>query len=155
LALSGPGTRRTASVDSEEPIKVAVRDTRSGRSGGHGLKGPLECRFYTARWSSGPSGSALALPVEFSPGSCTPNPAPPPRTRVGGEAPPGGRRRASRRLNSVRTPRGWLAPARGEFPAPNSPLGPPPVLHGGFLGHWEGHKSVECIRYDFLRSGCN
>jgi hypothetical protein len=27
-------------------LKVAVRDTRSGRSGGHILKGPLECRFY-------------------------------------------------------------------------------------------------------------
>jgi hypothetical protein len=53
------------------------------------------------------------------------------------------------------TPRGWLAPARGEFPAPNSPLGPPLVLHGGFMGHWEGQKSVECIRYDFLRSGCD
>jgi hypothetical protein len=30
-------------------------------------------------------------------------------------APPGGRRRASRRSNSVRTLRGWLEPARGEF----------------------------------------
>jgi hypothetical protein len=40
-------------------------------------------------------------------------------------------------------PRGWLGPARGEFMAPNSPLGPPPVPHAGFLGHWEGQKSVE------------
>jgi hypothetical protein len=35
-------------------------------------------------------------------------------------------------LYSVRTPRGWLGPARGEFLAPNSPLGPPPVLLAGF-----------------------
>jgi hypothetical protein len=51
---------------------------------------------------------------------------------------------------------GWsrLA-ARGEFPAPNWPLGPPPVPHARFLGHWEGQKSVECIRYDFLRNGCD
>jgi hypothetical protein len=55
-----------------------------------------------------------------------------PRTRVGGAAPPGGRRRASRRLYSVRTPRGWLGPARGEFLAPNLPLGPPPVLLADF-----------------------
>ena len=41
-----------------------------------------------------------------------------PRTRGGGTAPPGGRRRASRRLYSVRTPRGWLGPARGEFLGP-------------------------------------
>jgi hypothetical protein len=56
------------------------------------------------------------------------------RTRVGGAAaPPGGRRRAaSRRLYTVRTPRGWLGPARGEFLAPNSPLGPPPVLLADF-----------------------
>jgi hypothetical protein len=52
-------------------------------------------------------------------------------------------------------PRGWLQPARGEFPAPNSPLGPPPVPHDRFLGHWEAHKSVECARCDFLRSGCD
>jgi hypothetical protein len=49
-----------------------------------------------------------------------------PRTCGGGAAPAGGRRRASRRLNSVRTPCGWLlGPARGEFLAPNSPLVPP------------------------------
>jgi hypothetical protein len=35
-------------------------------------------------------------------------------------------------LYSVRTPRGWLGPARGEFLAPNSPLGPPPVLLADF-----------------------
>ena len=71
---------------------------------------------------------ALARPEYFTAGCCTPNPAPPPRTRVGGAAPPGGRRRASRRLYSVRTPCGWLGPARGEFLASNSPLGAPPVL---------------------------
>jgi hypothetical protein len=37
----------TASGDSEEPIKVAVMDTRSGRLGGYNLNGPLECTFYT------------------------------------------------------------------------------------------------------------
>jgi hypothetical protein len=54
---------------------------------------------------------------------------PPPRTCMVAAAPPGGRRRASRRSNSVRALRGWLEPARGEFPAPNWPLGPPPVPH--------------------------
>jgi hypothetical protein len=72
-------------------------------------------------------------------------PPPPPRTCVVAVAPPGGRRRASRRSNSVCTLRGWTEPARGEFPAPNWPLGPPPVPHPGFLGHWEAQKSVECI----------
>jgi hypothetical protein len=61
---------------------------------------------------------------------------------------------AAGRISSA-SPRGWLEPARGEFPAPNWPLGPPPVPHAGFLGHWEAQKSVECIRYDFLRSGCD
>jgi hypothetical protein len=42
----GPGTRRTASGDPEESIKVAVMDTRSGRSGGYKLKGPLECKHH-------------------------------------------------------------------------------------------------------------
>jgi hypothetical protein len=42
MALRGPGTRRTASGDPEESIKVDVMDTRSVRSGGHNLKGPLE-----------------------------------------------------------------------------------------------------------------
>ena len=66
-----------------------------------------------------------------------------PRTRVGGAAPPGGRRRASRRLYSVRTPRGWLGPARGEFLAPNSPLGPPPVLLADFWATGrQGQKPV-------------
>jgi hypothetical protein len=36
-----------------------------------------------------------------------------PRTRVGGAAPPGGRRRASRRLYFVRAPRGWLGARLG------------------------------------------
>jgi hypothetical protein len=54
MALRGPGTRRTASGDPEESIKVAVMDTRSGRSGGHKLKGPLECKRHSAsggHWS--------------------------------------------------------------------------------------------------------
>jgi hypothetical protein len=39
---------------------------------------------------------SLAPPEYFIPGSCTPNPAPlPPHTRVGGAAPPRGRRRAT------------------------------------------------------------
>jgi hypothetical protein len=39
-----------ASGDPDEPIKVAVMDTRSGRSGGHDLKGPPECAtFYSMR----------------------------------------------------------------------------------------------------------
>ena len=70
-----------------------------------------------------------------------------PRTRVGGAAPPGGRRRASRRLYSVRTPRGWLGPARGEFLAPNSPLGPPPVLLAGFWAAGRARNPLDFVRW--------
>jgi hypothetical protein len=70
-----------------------------------------------------------------------------PRTRVGGAAPPGGRRRASRRLYSVRTTRGWLGPARGEFLAPNSPLGLPPVLLADFWATGRARKNP----LDFIR----
>jgi hypothetical protein len=52
VALRGPGTRRTASGDPEEPInlhvKVAVMDDGHAfreRSDGHNLKQPLECTF--------------------------------------------------------------------------------------------------------------
>ena len=83
----------------------------------------------------------------FSAGSCTPNPAPLPRTRVGKAAPPGGRRRASRRLYSVRTPRGWLGPARGEFLAPNSPLGPPPVLLADFWAAGRARNPLDFVRW--------
>ena len=70
-----------------------------------------------------------------------------PRTRVGGAAPPGGRRRASRRLYSVRTPRGWLGPARGEFLAPNSPLGPPPVLLADFWAAGRARNPLDFVRW--------
>ena len=72
---------------------------------------------------------------------------PPTRTRAGGAAPPGGRRRASRRLYSVRTPRGWLGPARGEFLAPNSPLGPPPVLLAGFWAAGRARNPLDFVRW--------
>jgi hypothetical protein len=64
----------------------------------------------------------ITPPEYFSAGSCTPNSAPPPRTCVGGAAPPGCRlgEPAARCIPSV-PPRGWLGPARGEFLAPNSP----------------------------------
>jgi hypothetical protein len=45
-SVRGPGTRRTSCGDPEESIKVVVMDTRSGRSGGHKLKGPLECKRH-------------------------------------------------------------------------------------------------------------
>ena len=70
-----------------------------------------------------------------------------PRTREGGAAPPGGRRRASRRLYSVRTPRGWLGPARGEFLAPNSPLGPPPVLLADFWAAGRARNPLDFVRW--------
>jgi hypothetical protein len=70
-----------------------------------------------------------------------------PRTRMGGAAPPGGRRRASRRLYSVRTPRGWLGPARGEFLAPNSPLGPPPVLPADFWATGRARETLDFVRW--------
>jgi hypothetical protein len=70
-----------------------------------------------------------------------------PRTRGGGTAPPGGRRRASRRLYSVRTPRGWLGPARSEFLAPNSPLGPPPVLLADFWAAGRARNPLNFVRW--------
>jgi hypothetical protein len=73
-------------------------------------------------------------------------PPPPARTRVGGAAPPGVRRRASRRLYSVRTPRGWLGPARGEFLAPNSPLGPLPVLLADFWTTGRARNPLDFVR---------
>ncbi len=100
-----------------------------------------------ARWSKYPLARGMAPPVGFIPGFCTPNPAPPPRTRVGGAAPPGGRRRASRRLYSVRTPRGWLGPARGEFLAPNSPLVPPPVLLADFWAAGRARNPLDFVRW--------
>jgi hypothetical protein len=66
----------------------------------------------------------------------------PPHARGRGGTTPGGRQRASRRLHSVRTPRGWLEPARGEFLAPNSPLGPPPVLLVDFFPLGGAHQSA-------------
>jgi hypothetical protein len=85
-------------------------------------------------WTSGDTrqGGGPAPPPLSGDSRCTP----PPRTCVVAAAPPGGRRRASRRSNSVQTLRWWLDPARGEFPASIWPLGPPPVPHAGFLGHW-------------------
>ena len=100
-----------------------------------------------ARWSKCPLARGMAPPEEFPPASCTPSPAPLPRTREGGAAPPGGRRRASRRLYSVRTPRGWLGPARGEFLAPNSPLGPPPVLLAGFWTAGRARNPLDFVRW--------
>jgi hypothetical protein len=70
-----------------------------------------------------------------------------PRTRVGGAAPPGGHRRAIRRLYSVRTPRGWLGPARGEFLPPNSPLGPPPVLLAFFWATGRRRNPLGFVRW--------
>jgi hypothetical protein len=82
-----------------------------------------------------------------------------PHVRVGGAVPPrGSSARASRRLYSVITPRGWFGPARGEFLAPNSPLRPPPVPHADFwatgrarsaLGFvcWVGVPIKTCGRY--------
>ena len=100
-----------------------------------------------ARWPKTPWTRGMAPQVGFKTRSCTPNPAPPPRTREGGAAPPGGRRRASRWLYSVRTPRGWLGPARGEFLAPNSPLGPPPVLLTDFWAAGRARNPLDFVRW--------
>ena len=100
-----------------------------------------------AGWSSGPPHLGIAPPEELNSRSCTPNPAPLPRTREGGAAPPGGRRRASRRLYSVRTPRGWLGPARGELLAPNSPLGLPPVLLADFWAAGRARNPLDFVRW--------
>jgi hypothetical protein len=88
---------------------------------------------------------------------------PPPRAHVHGRgSTPWGRQRAIRRLNSVRTFRGWMGPARGEFLATNSPLGPPSVLHGGFcvpdrarnpLGLSESRRCMVCTIVHYPPSG--
>jgi hypothetical protein len=100
-----------------------------------------------ARWLGWRPPDGIAPPEELMPGSYTrvhQTQHHHPARAWAGRHHPGvvGEPAASRRLYAVRTPRGWLGPARGEFLAPNSLLGPPPVLHGGFLGHREGQKSV-------------
>jgi hypothetical protein len=122
------------------------------------LLGSLRLSFYLpegswvqprslANWVLRCARIGIAPPEEFCPRSCTPNPAPPPRTRVGGAAPPGGRRRASRRLYSVRTSRGWLGPARGEFLAPQPPLGPPPVPLVDFWATGRARSPLDFVRW--------
>jgi hypothetical protein len=71
----------------------------------------------------------------------------PARVWAGRHHVPGGRRRASRRLYSVHTPRGWLGPARGEFLAPNSPLGPPPVLLADFWATGRARNPLDFARW--------
>jgi hypothetical protein len=56
-------------------------------------------------------------------------------------------------LNSVRTPCGWLGPARGEFLARNSPAGPPPVLLAAFVNCNYGHQKGRQSPTPVLRSG--
>jgi hypothetical protein len=66
--LRGPGTRRTAPGDQRGlSIKVAVMHTCSGRSGGHVLKRPLGCRFYTppAELQKRPTSMYNSKPVYF------------------------------------------------------------------------------------------
>jgi hypothetical protein len=103
-----------------------------------------------ARWLGrccSPDG--IAPPEELNPRFCTPNPAPPPPpARAWAERHHnGGRRRPSRRLYSVRTPRGWLGPARGEFLGPNSPLGPPPVLLADFWATGRANNPLDSVRW--------
>jgi hypothetical protein len=50
-------------------------------------------------------------------------------------------------LYSVRTPRGWLGPARGEFLAPNSPLVPPPVLLADFWATGRARNPLDFVRW--------
>jgi hypothetical protein len=50
-------------------------------------------------------------------------------------------------LYSVRTPRGWLGPARGEFLAQNSPLGPPPVLLADFWAAGRARNPLDFFRW--------
>jgi hypothetical protein len=66
-----------------------------------------------------------------------------PRTRVGGAAPPGSRRRASCRLYGFRPYPPWVVGAgSGRVPGPKFAAGTAGGAAGGFLGHREGHKSV-------------
>jgi hypothetical protein len=53
-------------------------------------------------------------------------------------------------LYSVRTPRGWLGPARGEFLAPNSPLGPLPVLLTDFWATGRARNPLGFVRWVVL-----
>jgi hypothetical protein len=96
-------------------------------------------------WSKCPLARGMAPPEEFSAGSCTPNPAPlPPHARGRGGTTRGSS--ASQPPVVFRPYPPWVVGtgSGGEFLAPNSPLGPPPVLlaAGGFLGRREGQESV-------------
>jgi hypothetical protein len=91
----------------------------------------------------------MAQPVEYIPGSCTPNPAPSPRTRVGGAAPPAGVVGEPAAAVVFRPYPPWVvgATARGEFLAPNSPLGPPPVLPADFWATGRAGSLLDFVRW--------
>jgi hypothetical protein len=42
-------------------------------------------------------------------------------------------------------------PDPSQFAAHESPLGPPPMPHAGFLSHWEGQKYVGFYPLDIIR----
>jgi hypothetical protein len=50
-------------------------------------------------------------------------------------------------IPSVPPARGWLGPARGEFLAPNSPLGPPPVLLADFWAAGRARNPLNFVRW--------
>jgi hypothetical protein len=84
-------------------------------------------------WSKCPLARGMAPPEEFSAGSCTPNPAPlPPHARGRGGTTRGSS--ASQPPVVFRPYPPWVVGtgSGGEFLAPNSPLGPPPVLLADF-----------------------
>jgi hypothetical protein len=79
----------------------------------------------------------------------------PPRTCVVTAAPPGGRRRASRRLNSVRASvGGWGRLGASSWPQIRR-WDRRRCCMADFWVTADCQKPVGCIRYDFLRSGCD
>jgi hypothetical protein len=96
---------------------------------------------YKAPWARG-----MAPPEYLIPGFCasvhqTQHHSP--RMRGGRAAPPGGRRRASRRLYSVRPYPLWVVGVgSGRVPGPKFAAGTATGAASGFLGHREGQKPV-------------
>jgi hypothetical protein len=91
----------------------------------------------------------IAPPEELSAGSCTPNPAPPPPHARGRSGTTRGSS-ASQPPVVFRSYPPWVVvawPARGEFLAPNSPLGPPPVLLADFWATGRARNPLEFVRW--------
>ena len=95
-----------------------------------------------ARWLGWRPPDGIAPPEELDPRTCTPNPAPPPRTRVGRSGTTRGSS-ASQPPVVFRPYPPWVVGAgSGRVPGPKFAAGTAAGAAGGFLGRREGQKSV-------------